>query len=197
MKPIKGVLEFKVLLQSFEQEVCNAIALQLKRLDRPVEIDELPAFPFYDNLQPHIAGFFLDPEDHVMVTTTMDRVGVKGLKVFVADRLMSCDHLLDLLDMLSKLFDAKGHQGSFLTPVFNEVIDYEGTDELCWVCKCGNSPDSDGFYTCDKDGNLIEATTNSVWDNLYRCACCGRVLDQRDRRVLGINLNPNEEKTDE
>jgi hypothetical protein len=71
-----------------------------------------------------------------------------------------------------------------------EFITYEDGDEDNWVCICGNTPSDGGFDICDKQGNVIEPLIGSDWDNLYRCAVCGRIIDQRNHEVVGINLNP-------
>jgi hypothetical protein len=48
----------------------------------------------------------------------------------------------------------------------------EGTD---WVCVCGNTPDSDGFFPCDEQGEFIEPTLDSDWNGLYVCDRCGQL----------------------
>lgn len=42
------------------------------------------------------------------------------------------------------------------------------------TCTCGNTTDSDGFYTCDTDRGWIEPTLDSGWDGLYCCGRCGQ-----------------------
>ncbi|MFN9903016.1 MAG: hypothetical protein ACK55Z_30435 [bacterium] len=44
-----------------------------------------------------------------------------------------------------------------------------------WVCACGNTPDTDGFFSCDSDGNEMEPTLESDWDGLFVCASCGEL----------------------
>lgn len=43
------------------------------------------------------------------------------------------------------------------------------------TCPCGNTPESDGFYACDGDGNEMEPTLNSDWEDLYVCGRCGQI----------------------
>ncbi|MNR68774.1 hypothetical protein D3C85_1935450 [compost metagenome] len=53
-------------------------------------------------------------------------------------------------------------------------------------------PSYSGFYACDEDGDLIEP--GNEWEYLYRCEYCGRVINDRNLQVIGINLNPNNEE---
>jgi len=48
----------------------------------------------------------------------------------------------------------------------------DGTD---FVCACGNTPETDGFFTCDADGNIIEPTLDGDWEDLYACGRCGQL----------------------
>lgn len=49
------------------------------------------------------------------------------------------------------------------------------TDPDNYRCACGNTPDSDGFYTCDAEGNDLEPVLGGTWQGLYRCDRCGVV----------------------
>jgi len=71
-----------------------------------------------------------------------------------------------------------------------EFITHEAGNEDAWVCVCGNRPDSDGFYTCDQDGNEMEPVLNSNWTNLYVCASCGRIIQQGTLLIVGRNPKP-------
>lgn len=42
-------------------------------------------------------------------------------------------------------------------------------------CACRKIPQTEGFYTCDKNGNHLEPDIDSPWDSDYRCEDCGRV----------------------
>jgi hypothetical protein len=57
-----------------------------------------------------------------------------------------------------------------------------------WVCVCGNTPDSDGFYPCDAKGDEMEPVEG--WDGLYVCADCGRIIHQETLAILGQNPSP-------
>jgi hypothetical protein len=58
----------------------------------------------------------------------------------------------------------------------------EGNDEA-WVCICTNTPNADGFYPCDSDGNQVEP--DAGWNDLYVCAKCGRIINQNSLEVVG------------
>lgn len=64
-----------------------------------------------------------------------------------------------------------------------ERITYEEGNEEAWICMCGNRPDADGFYPCDKKGNEIEP--GEGWEDLYVCASCGRIIHQNTLEVVG------------
>ncbi len=66
-----------------------------------------------------------------------------------------------------------------------EKISHEDHDDTAWVCLCGNTPDSDGFATCNANGDEVEPTIGSGWDDLYVCNRCGRIVDQKDLSVVG------------
>lgn len=51
-----------------------------------------------------------------------------------------------------------------------------------FVCVCGNTPDSDGFFSCDEAGRIIEPTADSDWDGLYVCERCGQL--HREEEVV-------------
>jgi hypothetical protein len=51
-----------------------------------------------------------------------------------------------------------------------------------FVCDCGNTPDSDGFFPCDEAGRIIEPTADSDWDGLYVCERCGQL--HREEEVV-------------
>lgn len=71
-----------------------------------------------------------------------------------------------------------------------EFITHEAGSDEAWICICGNTPVSDGFYPCDKDGNEMTPSIGSDWDSLYVCAKCGRIINQSTLEVLGQNPNP-------
>jgi YD repeat-containing protein len=196
MKPIKGVQECAHQLQELEQVIFKSLMHQLTRIGRPVDVEELDFIPFSDQVSDYIESISLEQRDKwtiPVVRTSFADIHIKDLKSFLYDGEMSHQDLLDLLELLTHLSDPAGKPGSFLKPIQGVAISYHKSDRDQWKCICGNHPESDGFYTCDRDGNLIEATTDSWWDELYRCDRCGRVIDQRTHVVLGINENPEQE----
>lgn len=55
-------------------------------------------------------------------------------------------------------------------------------DKLLTVCdgwrgRCGNTPNGDGFYPCDKQGEEMEPLIGSGWAGLYACARCGKIVE--------------------
>jgi hypothetical protein len=68
-----------------------------------------------------------------------------------------------------------------LTP---EYIVEESED--WWVCKCGNQPHYEGFYTCTPIGEIISPSINDGWDEVhYVCHRCWRIIDQNTLQVVG------------
>jgi hypothetical protein len=68
---------------------------------------------------------------------------------------------------------------------FSEYIATEAEDMDAWLCICGNRPDFDGFYPCDREGNEMEPVEG--WEDLYVCARCGRIIKQNSLEVVGQN----------
>jgi hypothetical protein len=66
-----------------------------------------------------------------------------------------------------------------------ERITHETGNNEAWICICGNRPDSDGFFPCDKDGNEMEPVKG--WEDLYVCGRCGRIINQHSLEVIGQN----------
>lgn len=66
-----------------------------------------------------------------------------------------------------------------------EQISHEDDDVDAWVCLCGNTPPSDGFTTCNADGDEIEPTVESGWTSLLVCNRCGRIIDQDTLMIVG------------
>lgn len=47
-----------------------------------------------------------------------------------------------------------------------------------FICDCGNTPESDGFETCLRDGKQVEPTP-ALWDGVhYLCNRCETVYNQ-------------------
>jgi len=196
-KPIKGLQECRHQLRECEQVIFSSIIHQLARIGRYVDAEELDFIPFGEEVSPYIEGFSLRQyagQNIPEVKTSFADIDDKELIEFLSDGEVSHDDLINLLEMLSQIRSKTGEEGSFLVPVEDKYISFEAHDRDCWICTCGNYAEAEGFYPCDRDGNVIEPVTDSWWDELYRCERCGRVIDQRDHRVLGRNENPEREE---
>ena len=68
-----------------------------------------------------------------------------------------------------------------------ESITHEPGNDEAWICICGNRPDYDGFFPCDKNGD--EMAPVKGWEDLYVCGRCGRIINQHSLEVLGQNPN--------
>jgi len=66
----------------------------------------------------------------------------------------------------------------------SEVIMREANDPDAWICVCGNRPIDDGFFPCDARGNEVEPIAG-VWNDLYVCDRCGRIIKQGSLAVVG------------
>ncbi len=72
-----------------------------------------------------------------------------------------------------------------------EYITLENPKHDCtWMCICGNTPDSYGFFSCDASGNPMEEGINNNWPGLYICDHCWRIIQQRDLAVIGRRKKP-------
>jgi len=63
------------------------------------------------------------------------------------------------------------------------IIQREGD----WMlCECGNEPHTDGFFTCDETGKIVEPTLTEWTTNLYVCVRCGHYFDYDTFTTVGI-----------
>ena len=44
-------------------------------------------------------------------------------------------------------------------------------------CECGNSVIGDGFEPCLANGEIVEPTLDSGWDDLYKCKSCEKIAN--------------------
>lgn len=71
------------------------------------------------------------------------------------------------------------------------IVDECGTGDT-WVCLCGNQTHLSGFYPCTKKGKYVEPV-KGLWGGLYyKCAQCGRIINQDNLEVAGINKEGTE-----
>ncbi len=66
-----------------------------------------------------------------------------------------------------------------------EFITHEAGNEEAWICVCGNRPESDVFFPCDRNGDEMEPVKG--WEDLYVCRRCGRIINQHSLEVMGRN----------
>lgn len=66
----------------------------------------------------------------------------------------------------------------------SEHITHENDNPEAWVCICGNTPSSDGFYPINSKNEEVEPVPED-WDtNQLFCNKCGRVIDQDTLEVV-------------
>ena len=64
-----------------------------------------------------------------------------------------------------------------------EVDSYE------WICLCGNTPDTYGFFPCNEKGGFVEPTDEQWTTDCYVCDKCGRIINQNTLELVGIRAN--------
>lgn len=63
------------------------------------------------------------------------------------------------------------------------------------VCKCGNEPHKDGFYTCLVNGEIVEPVLDGPWDGtLYLCAKCDAIYNIDTFDQVGVATGAAKEK---
>lgn len=68
-----------------------------------------------------------------------------------------------------------------LTP---EYIVEDGED--WWVCKCGNQPNSDGYFPSSDIGEIVSPDVGGGWDQIhYVCHRCWRIINQNTLEIVG------------
>ncbi len=68
--------------------------------------------------------------------------------------------------------------------VARDYIVEEETD--WWVCKCGNQPDGDGFYTCNEIGEIVPPSVLEGWDEKhYVCHRCWLIINSNTLEIIG------------
>ncbi|MEJ2901631.1 hypothetical protein WAE58_04320 [Pedobacter panaciterrae] len=189
MRRIKGVEVLKAQLRIFLDEVLYSIAEEMNRMERTVKISELAHNPFGSEVSNYVEAIRVLENQNIVIDTSFSDLEEKKLDDFVSDGEIGYDQLIDLLALLKELEGAGGEFASVLMKVDSHSIRFR-SGHNDWICKCGNTPSAEGFYTCDADGNDIEPEVCTDWDHLYRCDRCGRVIDQRNHKVMGINLSP-------
>ncbi|TCC98504.1 hypothetical protein [Pedobacter hiemivivus] len=192
MRRIKGINVLKAGLLDFAKEIIYSLTCELQRISRRVEIAELKFNPFSGEVSIYMDAIRLDENVEIILDTSFADTTDKFLRSSISDLEIDFFGLIDLLELLKGVEGKNGVFPSILKPVNGEYITHEEQDRDAWVCICGNMPSYNGFYACDEDGDLIEP--GNEWEYFYRCEYCGRVIDDRNLLVIGINLNPNNEE---
>ena len=192
MKRIKGINVLKAGLLDFAEEILYSLSFELQRIGRTVAMTELKFNPFNDEVSIYMDAIQLDENAEIIIDTSFADTSEKFLRSCISGLEIDFFGLIDLLELLKGVEGKNGALPSILKPVTGEYITNEEQDREAWICLCGNMPCYNGFYSCDEDGDLIEP--GNEWEYLYRCETCGRVIDDRDHKVIGINLNPNNEE---
>lgn len=73
-----------------------------------------------------------------------------------------------------------------------QFITHEPQDDDAWVCQCGNTPHTDGFFPCDRNGNEVEPVEGKWEGALYVCARCDRIIQYDTLEIVGQKSNPSE-----
>lgn len=77
-----------------------------------------------------------------------------------------------------------------MDPRIIKVLDDHITLEVpgntgAWICACGNTPAAQGFYPCDRRGEEITPSPNSLFHQLYYCDRCGAIINADDLKIVG------------
>jgi hypothetical protein len=192
MKRIKGVLVLKEELESLIEAALTSLDHELRRIGSTESSAELIMYPFLQAIPTGIDGIVIDESEELKMDFMMEAKEVK-LVDHILEVKKNAQEILNWLYIQQLVNGTNGKKGSVLQPVHGEWISYDKIIDS-WVCCCGNVPSSGGFYSCDADGNHLDACFCSGWDNLYRCGACGRVIDKRTLQVIGINMNPHSER---
>lgn len=64
-------------------------------------------------------------------------------------------------------------------------ISHETGGTECLSCLCGNTIREKGFYPCDVEGEIVEATREAWLTAWVVCGECGRLIDTVTLEVVG------------
>jgi hypothetical protein len=172
-------------LSDFERLIIENVASELVRIGRVVKMRELKSNPFSADIANYINCMYLDEENCPLFKVSSGNMAEKYLPELIRDVAINHWGIIELLGLLQHIPCEIDEVKVEVKPPVPEFIGHEGNDTFAWVCICGNKTNTDGFYTCDRQGNDIVPTTGSIWGEFYRCGGCGRIIDKRSRRVLG------------
>lgn len=67
-----------------------------------------------------------------------------------------------------------------------------------WECKCGNTPNMEGFYTSNELGEICPPSASEGWDEVhYVCHRCWRIINQNNLEIVGQCSEDAYNKNDE
>ncbi len=95
--------DLKTQLLIWEDAVCDAIILELHRLDRTVSISELVFNPFVSEISAYTDGIVLNEEDEPVVVTSFADTDAKLLSDCMSDSEIDSWGLIGLLDGLKSI----------------------------------------------------------------------------------------------
>lgn len=61
------------------------------------------------------------------------------------------------------------------------------TSSDVWECRCENRSDTEGFFPCTEEGEIVPWELGSRWDGkTYVCVRCWRLINGDTLEVLGV-----------
>jgi hypothetical protein len=58
------------------------------------------------------------------------------------------------------------------------------------VCTCGNQPHIDGFFPCNKNGEIVEPDVGGPWiEPLYICSRCDSIYNADLLETVGTKVD--------
>jgi len=194
MKTNNDLPELKQQLARFQNHLIVNIAGELKRINRRVYMRELPFVPFANCIKKDIDCIYLDDQSAPTIEVPFLEYKRKSMHDFIAEKEMDHWDLISLFEMLQDFFPVESNPPLTFSLISEEeyISFYEKWDN--WVCLCKNGVGIEGFQTCDQYGEILMATIGSGWEDLYRCARCGRIFSQLSHKIIGINTDPNPEE---
>jgi hypothetical protein len=103
MKTFKGTGELSDELAELENQVTASISAELRRVGRPVQMNELPHIPFNTEVQPYLEAIHLDEDENPVLDTSFSDVGEKTLSAFISDSEIGHWDLIAFLGMLQEV----------------------------------------------------------------------------------------------
>lgn len=100
---VKGINILRCQQEDWEQDVTEAIAAELLRINRRVLIDEISDNPFSTDIARYIDGIYLNEDLEVMLYTSFSDTDSKRLDSCMSDSEIDSWGLVGLLDGLKSI----------------------------------------------------------------------------------------------